>query len=127
MEQSHVPPNWLSYVNVKDVPKATATARRAGGRLVNGPMEVPGGDWIAAFADPQGATFAIHQRVSERTATSGGAKPAPKKARKKARKKAKAAPRTRAKPRKKSAAQKSAKKRSRPRVNARAKKRSRRR
>ena len=60
-EMPAAPPNWLSYVHVKDVRKTTEVAKRAGARLVNGPMEVPGGDWIAAFTDPQGAAFAIHQ------------------------------------------------------------------
>jgi predicted enzyme related to lactoylglutathione lyase len=64
VELSHVLPNWLSYVNVKDVRKTTAAAKRAGARLVNGPMQVPGGDWTAAFTDPQGAGFAIHERTA---------------------------------------------------------------
>lgn len=64
-ELAHVAPNWLSYVNVKDVRKTTAAARKAGAKLVNGPMEVPGGDWIAAFTDPTGAAFAIHQRAAQ--------------------------------------------------------------
>lgn len=70
VELSHVLPNWLSYVNVKDVRKTTATAKRGGARLVNGPMQVPGGDWTAAFTDPQGAAFAIHERTAHRDQTS---------------------------------------------------------
>jgi hypothetical protein len=31
-----------------------------GGKIVNGPMQVPGGDWIAQGIDPQGAMFAVH-------------------------------------------------------------------
>jgi predicted enzyme related to lactoylglutathione lyase len=54
-------PHWLSYVRVSDVGKATKAAKAAGGRVVNGPMEVPGGDWIAQLIDPQGAMFAVHQ------------------------------------------------------------------
>jgi predicted enzyme related to lactoylglutathione lyase len=45
------------------VDDATAGAERvqkAGGQVINGPMEVPGGDWIAQGIDPQGAMFAIH-------------------------------------------------------------------
>ena len=30
-------------------------SQRAGGQVLNGPMEVPGGDWIAPCMDPQGA------------------------------------------------------------------------
>lgn len=51
---------WTGYVRVKDVNKAVKKAKSAGGTLINGPMEVPGGDWIAQFVDPQGAAFAVH-------------------------------------------------------------------
>ena len=54
-------PHWLSYVRVNDVDQAANAAKAAGGRIVNGPMEVPGGDWIAQIVDPQGAAFAVHQ------------------------------------------------------------------
>jgi predicted enzyme related to lactoylglutathione lyase len=78
LELSHVLPNWLSYVNVKDVRKTTTTAKRAGARLVSGPMQVPGGDWTAAFADPQGAAFAIHERsTTVQTATPDIKEPEP--------------------------------------------------
>ena len=39
-------PGWLGYVRVKDVNDAVKKAKAARGTLVNGPMEVPGGDWI---------------------------------------------------------------------------------
>jgi predicted enzyme related to lactoylglutathione lyase len=57
------PPNWLQYVMVDG---ATATVDRVkgnGGQVLNGPMEVPGGDWIAQCLDPQGAAFAIHSKA----------------------------------------------------------------
>jgi predicted enzyme related to lactoylglutathione lyase len=54
------PPSWLGYVRVKDVNPIVSKVKKAGGRLINGPMEVPGGDWIAQFLDPQGAMFAVH-------------------------------------------------------------------
>lgn len=53
-------PGWLGYVRVKDVNDAVKKAKAARGTLVNGPMEVPGGDWIAQFVDPYGAMFAVH-------------------------------------------------------------------
>lgn len=53
-------PAWLGYVRVKDAQKAVKKVKSAGGTLINGPMEVPGGDWIAQFIDPQGAMFAVH-------------------------------------------------------------------
>lgn len=51
---------WLSYVHVKDVNQTAKKVKSAGGQIVNGPMEVPGGDWIIAAVDPQGAMFAAH-------------------------------------------------------------------
>jgi predicted enzyme related to lactoylglutathione lyase len=54
-------PFWTCYVHVKDVEKAAALATKRGGQVVNGPMEVPGGDVIAVIMDPQGAAFAVHQ------------------------------------------------------------------
>lgn len=53
-------PSWLGYVRVRDVQKTVKKAKSARATLINGPMEVPGGDWIAQFADPQGAVFAVH-------------------------------------------------------------------
>jgi predicted enzyme related to lactoylglutathione lyase len=50
---------WLYYVNVDAIDAAVARATGAGGQLLSGPMQVPGGSWIAQFADPQGAMFAM--------------------------------------------------------------------
>jgi predicted enzyme related to lactoylglutathione lyase len=56
------PPHWLIYFRVPDVNEATARIKDLGATLLNGPMEVPGGDLIAMFLDPQGAAFAIHSK-----------------------------------------------------------------
>ena len=53
------PPSWLSYVQVADSSRAVGAAKSAGGRLLHGPMEVPGGAWIINGRDPQGAIFAL--------------------------------------------------------------------
>lgn len=55
------PPNWLYYVEVADVAAAASKIEELGGKILNGPMEVPGGDQIAQCMDPQGAAFAVHQ------------------------------------------------------------------
>jgi predicted enzyme related to lactoylglutathione lyase len=55
------PPSWLSYVNVADSNRAVTSAKAAGGRLLHGPVEVPGGSWIALFMDPQGGAFAVQE------------------------------------------------------------------
>ncbi|MGE5232025.1 MAG: VOC family protein [Deltaproteobacteria bacterium] len=54
------PPNWLGYVHIRDTNKAIEKIKKAGGKVLNGPMEVPGGDLIAQGIDPQGAAFAVH-------------------------------------------------------------------
>jgi predicted enzyme related to lactoylglutathione lyase len=55
-----MPPSWLSYVYVNDVHQLARKVKSAGGKVVHGPMEVPGGDWIVQAVDPQGAMFAAH-------------------------------------------------------------------
>ncbi len=54
------PPMWLYYVKVGDVNQVVKKVAELGGQVINGPMEVPGGDLIAQCLDPQGALFAIH-------------------------------------------------------------------
>ena len=54
-------PSWLSYVHVADSGRAVAAAKSGGGRLLHGPMEVPGGSWIAMMMDPQGGAFAVQE------------------------------------------------------------------
>lgn len=52
-------PFWLYYVNVGDVDAAAALVTGSGGKILMGPMEVPGGDWVVQGTDPQGAAFAL--------------------------------------------------------------------
>ena len=52
-------PFWLYYINVEDIDAATARVTEAGGKVQNGPMQVPGGSWIVQALDPQGAMFAL--------------------------------------------------------------------
>jgi predicted enzyme related to lactoylglutathione lyase len=59
------PPAWLGYVRVKDVQQVVKKVKSAGGTLLTGPMEVPGGDWIAQFTDPNGAMFAAHALAAD--------------------------------------------------------------
>ena len=109
------PAAWQPYVRVADAKAAAATAQAAGGKIVNGPMEVPGGDWIAQGMDPQGAMFAVHSLKPTAKAAPARKPAAAKKAAKaKPAKKAKAArrakPARRAKAGKRTAKKKSAKK-----------------
>lgn len=56
----NLPPHWLFYFNVPDIQRAVQAVEAGGGKVVNGPSEIPGGDWIAQCADPQGAHFAVY-------------------------------------------------------------------
>jgi hypothetical protein len=53
---------WLLYIHVDGVESALVRVRDAGGTVLSGPMEVPGGDWVAQCLDAQGAPFALHAR-----------------------------------------------------------------
>jgi uncharacterized protein len=56
-----MPPAWLYYVNTRDLDASVARATRNGGKVMNGPMDIPGGGRIAQLSDAQGAAFALHQ------------------------------------------------------------------
>jgi len=55
-----MPPMWIYYVSTSDLEAAIGRATRKGGKVMNGPMDVPGGR-IAQLTDAQGAAFALHQ------------------------------------------------------------------
>jgi predicted enzyme related to lactoylglutathione lyase len=52
-------PAWSFYINVDAIDAAVARVTEKGGKVINGPMEVPGGQWIINGIDPQGAMFAL--------------------------------------------------------------------
>ena len=54
------PSAWLPYLSVDDVDARVETVTQLGGQVLNGPMDVPGGDRVAQCMDPQGVAFAIH-------------------------------------------------------------------
>jgi hypothetical protein len=58
------PPNvpvacWQYYFNVGNIDEAAARVTAAGGQVLHGPTDVPGGGWILLGRDPQGAMFAL--------------------------------------------------------------------
>jgi predicted enzyme related to lactoylglutathione lyase len=55
-------PFWLYYFNVADVAGAANRVEAHGGQVLYGPVEAPGGAWIAHCADPQGAVFGLLER-----------------------------------------------------------------
>jgi len=58
-KHSPAPPHWLFYFNVDDITTGAARVNAGGGSVLNGPHEVPGGQWIIQCQDPQGAMFAL--------------------------------------------------------------------
>lgn len=64
-EMAHVPPNWQIYFRVPDITAAIERIKANGGQILNGPIEVPGGDWVVNAMDPQGAAFALHARKAK--------------------------------------------------------------
>jgi uncharacterized protein len=60
-EMADVPPNWQIYFRVPDINRAVELIKANGGRILNGPMEVPGGDMVVNGMDPQGAAFSLHE------------------------------------------------------------------
>jgi len=54
------PPFWMFYAQVDDCHTSAEQVKELGGQILNGPMEVPGGDFIVQCMDPQGAAFALH-------------------------------------------------------------------
>jgi predicted enzyme related to lactoylglutathione lyase len=61
-EMANVPPHWQIYFRVPDVHAAAERIKANGGQVINGPMEVPDGDWILNAIDPQGAVFGLHSK-----------------------------------------------------------------
>lgn len=52
---------WLYYVRADDLDGALERVGATGGRVLNGPMEVPGGDRVAQCMDDADAAFALHE------------------------------------------------------------------
>jgi uncharacterized protein len=57
-------PHWLSYAVVPDVDASVAVVEAGGGKIIQPPMEVPGGSRIAILVDPSGAPFALNSTPS---------------------------------------------------------------
>ncbi len=50
---------WVYYIGVDDIDRAADAVTGGGGMVVQGPMEIPGGEYSANCVDPQGAAFGI--------------------------------------------------------------------
>ena len=51
--------HWVYYITVDAIDAARDRVKAAGGQVIHGPMQVPGGSWIINGLDPQGAMFAL--------------------------------------------------------------------
>ncbi len=52
-------PMWVYYFNVPGIDDAARRVTDNKGKIIMGPMEVPGGSWVLQAIDPQGAVFAL--------------------------------------------------------------------
>jgi len=50
---------WGFYFSVDSIKAAVQRVEAGGGKVLNGPMQVPGGGWIIQGQDPQGAMFSL--------------------------------------------------------------------
>jgi predicted enzyme related to lactoylglutathione lyase len=53
-----MPPSWMPYFGHEDTRRLAQDIEGLGGRLINGPVQVPAGEF-AVLGDPQGAVFAV--------------------------------------------------------------------
>jgi len=58
-------PFWLFYFNIGDIDAAAERVEAAGGQVLEGPLELPGGSWVVRCRDPQGAAFALQGKRSQ--------------------------------------------------------------
>ncbi len=54
------PPYWLAYFGIDDLDAGVAKIGALGGTTLTEPMDIGGGNRIAAVQDPQGAVFALY-------------------------------------------------------------------
>ena len=52
-------PRWVYYIGVDDIDRATGAVTDGGGKVVQGPHQIPGGEFTAICADPQDIRFGI--------------------------------------------------------------------
>lgn len=50
---------WTYYIGVDDIDRAASAIQSGGGQILNGPMEIPGGEFALNGMDPQGASFGL--------------------------------------------------------------------
>ncbi|MDG2535541.1 VOC family protein [Sphingomonas sp. HITSZ_GF] len=53
------PTGWGFYVRVPDITEAQQKVEASGGKVVMGPHQVPGGEWVISIVDPEGVACGI--------------------------------------------------------------------
>jgi len=70
------PSHWISYVSVEDVDASAKAATAKGGKVVEGPFDIPGVGRTARIGDPQGAEICLFKNATgdpaDAPATHGG-------------------------------------------------------
>ena len=56
---THAPAQWNSYMLVADIDAALGIAQARGGKVIQGPDPIPGGDYSANIVDPHGAQIGL--------------------------------------------------------------------
>lgn len=52
-------PRWTYYIGVDDIDRAVAAVVAGGGEVIDGPQEIPGGEFSVDIRDPQGGTVGL--------------------------------------------------------------------
>ena len=50
---------WTYYIGVDDIDRAAGAVTAGGGQILNGPLEIPGGEFALNAMDPHGASFGL--------------------------------------------------------------------
>jgi uncharacterized protein len=61
MTQKGIPPHWLPYVAVEDVDGTASKAADLGGKVLTGPIDLPGSGRLVVIEDPTGGVLAAWQ------------------------------------------------------------------
>jgi predicted enzyme related to lactoylglutathione lyase len=62
-EMAQMPSMWGFYFRVDNADAGAERVKANGGRVLHGPVDVPGGNRIVQCMDPQGAAFSLHQKA----------------------------------------------------------------
>jgi predicted enzyme related to lactoylglutathione lyase len=65
------PPHWLGHIHVESVDETVEKAKKAGGKIAFGPMDMPEVGRFAIIIDPQGAFVSAYQPEGEGPSGSG--------------------------------------------------------